>query len=334
MGDAQQNRVGRAGSRIFIATALSGGLQARLEPDFAVTGPVALPIGAHLDPAIAAEVGALVTVGVMETSAGVMDFFPNLALISCLGSGYDGVDIEAAMRRGIMVTHSPAANAAAVAELAMALLLAANRQVVAADKFVRDGLWRRNALVGVPVARGLEGRRIGIYGFGAIGAKIAARCAAFEAEIAYHNRSSKPEMPYGFHPTLQSLADWADTLMIAVRADASNRHAVDAGVMRALGPEGILVNISRGSVVDEAALIALLQSGELGSAGLDVFENEPMVPDLLKALPQVVLTPHVGGATRQARAAMEELVLSNIVAFFAGDAVPTPIPEMRPPPGR
>ena len=334
MSDAQKNDANRAASRIFIATVFSGGLRARLEPGFAVTGPVELPIIAHLDPAIAAEVRALVTVGIMETSAELMDFLPNLALISCLGSGYEGVDIAAAMQRGIMVTHSPAANAGAVAELAMALLLAANRQILAADKFVREGLWRRNALAGIPVARGLEGCRIGIYGYGAIGAKIAARCAAFEAEIAYHSRSEKPDVGYDFHQTLQSLADWADILMVAVRADASNRHAVDANVMRALGPEGILVNISRGSVVDEAALIALLRSGELGGAGLDVFEHEPMVPDALKAVPQVVMTPHLGGATRQARAAMEDLVLANITAFFAGRAVPAPIPEMKPMPPR
>lgn len=192
----------RAASRILIATVFSGGLRSQLDPAFTVTGPLPLPIVAHLDPGIAAEVRALVTVGVMETSAALMDFLPNLALISCLGSGYEGVDVAAAKQRGIMVTHSPAVNAAAVADLALALLLAANRHVVAADKFVREGLWQRNALAGVPVARGLEGRRIGIYGYGAIGAKIAARCAAFETEIAYHSRSKRPDVPYGFHPTL------------------------------------------------------------------------------------------------------------------------------------
>jgi glyoxylate reductase len=333
MGDAQQERAEKTATRIFIATVFSGGLQARLEPYFTVTGPVELPIIAHLDPATASEVRALVTVGIMETSAALMDFFPNLALISCLGSGYEGVDIEAAMRRGIVVTHSPAVNAAAVADLALALLLAANRHLVAADKFVRDGHWRRGTLARIPVVRGLEGRRIGIYGYGAIGAKIAARCAAFEAEIAYHSRTEKPDVAFKSYPTLQSLANWADILMIAVRADATNCHAVDADVMRALGPEGILVNISRGSVVDQAALIALLQAGELGGAGLDVFEHEPIVPDALKGLPQVVMTPHLGGATRQARAAMEDMVLANITAFFAGAALPTPIPEMRSPPG-
>ena len=334
MSDTQQNGARPAAPRIFIAPVFSGGLRARLEADFAITGPVELPIVANLAPSTAAEVRALVTVGATETGAELMDFLPNLALICCLGSGYEGVDIAAASQRGIMVTHTPAANAAAVAELAMALLLAANRHIKAADKFVREGLWRRHALPGLPVAKGLQGCRIGVYGYGAIGAKIAARCAAFETEVAYHSRTEKPDVAYGFHPTLQSLADWADILMIAVRADASNRHAVNAEVMRALGPEGILVNISRGSVVDEAALITLLQSGELGSAGLDVFEHEPMVPEALKALPQVGMTPHVGAVTRQALAAMEDLALANITAFFAGRAVPAPIPEMRPPPGR
>jgi hydroxypyruvate reductase len=210
----------------------------------------------------------------------------------------------------------------------MALLLAANRNIVTADKFVRAGLWQSNTATRMPVVRGLAGRRIGIFGFGAIGAKIADRAAAFETEIAYHGRSRKPLVPYAFHETLQSLADRADVLMVAVRADASTHHTVNADIMRALGPEGILVNISRGSVIDEQSMIALLQSGELGSAGLDVYEHEPAVPEALRAIPHVVLAPHIGGHTSEAHEAMQNLVAANIEAFFTGKPAVTPIPEM------
>jgi len=180
----------------------------------------------------------------------------------------------------------------------------------------------------MPLVRGLTGRRIGVFGFGAIGRKIAERATAFEAEVAYHNRSRKPEVPYAFHETLESLADWADILMIAARADASNRHSVSHAVMKRLGPEGIIVNIARGSIIDQEAMIALLQSGELGSVGLDVYEHEPSVPDTLKAIPQVVLTPHIGGGTLDAHEAMQGLVAANIEAFLAGEPVKTPVPEM------
>jgi glyoxylate reductase len=286
-------------------------------------------LGADLAAKDAAAIRALVTVGTLQTDAAVMDRLPNLGLICCYGSGYEGIDIDAALKRGITVTYSPAVNAAAVADLAMGLLLAANRHIVTADKFVRDGLWHGHPSARMPIVRGLTGRKLGVFGLGAIGTKIAARAAAFEMEIAYHNRSRRPDVPYAFHDTLQALADWADILMIAVRADATNRHAVNANVMRALGSSGIIVNISRGSVIDEQAMIALLQAGALGSVGLDVYEHEPNVPEGLIALPHVVLAPHVGGGTGEALEAMQNLVVANIKAFFAGQSVITPIPEMQ-----
>jgi hydroxypyruvate reductase len=298
-----------------------------------IIGPLESPIAAHLAPEDARAIQVLVTVGILKTPAELMDRLPNLKLICCLGSGYDGVDIDAALQRRIMVTHSPGANAASVADLAVGLLLAANRHLVLADKFVREGSWGKPRAQ-MQIVRGLEGRRIGIYGFGAIGAKIAARLAGFEVEIAYHSRREKPDVPYAFFSTLQALADWADVLMVAVRADASTRGAVDARIMRALGKEGIVVNISRGTALDETALIELLQSGELGSAGLDVFEHEPMVPAALTAIPQVVLAPHIGGRTMQAYEAMEDMVLANIAAFFKDGTILTPVPEMQPAPGR
>jgi len=314
---------------ILFARAFPARLRAGIDPAHRVIGPFAAPLEDHLGRDDARAVRVLVTVGVFKTQAPLLDLLPNLELICCLGSGYEGVDIAEAKRRGIMVTHSPAANAAAVAELAMALLLAANRNILQADRFLRDGSWQESAVAQMRIPRGLAGRKIGIYGMGAIGAKIAARAAAFEARIAYHGRAARPDLAYEFHASLQSLAEWADVLMVAVRANATNRGRVDAKVMRALGPEGILVNIARGSVVDETALIALLKSGELGSAGLDVFEHEPDVPKALTAIPQVVLTPHIGGRTAEAFEAMQDAVLANIAAFLTDGTVVTPIPEMR-----
>jgi glyoxylate reductase len=313
---------------ILQAASFPADLRSKIDPAIKLIGPFDPPVGASLAVAEAREVRVLLTMGTLKTDAGVMDRLPNLGLICCYGTGYDGVDLDAARKRGIMVTHSPAANALAVADHAMALLLAANRRIVMADRFVRDGLWSGNSAARMPLVRGLTGRRIGVFGFGAIGRKIAERAAAFEAEVAYHNRSRKPEAPYAFHETLESLADWADTLMIAARADASNRHSVSRAVMKRLGPEGIIVNIARGSIIDQEAMIALLQSGELGSVGLDVYEHEPSVPDTLKAIPQVVLTPHIGGGTLDAHEAMQSLVAANIEAFLAGEPVKTPVPEM------
>ena len=313
---------------ILLASSFPSGLLDKIDPSIAVMGPSDQAVGANLSSKEAASVRALVTAGAMKIDGVAMERLPNLGLICCYGSGYEGVDIKEAVKRGISVTYSPAANSSAVADLAMALLLAANRRIVMADKFVRDGLWHGNAAARMPDVRGLTGRKIGIFGFGAIGAKIAARAAAFETEIAYHSRSRKLDVPYAFHETLQALADWADILMIAVRADASTRHLVNSDVMRALGSEGILVNIARGSVIDETAMIALLQSGELGSVGLDVYEHEPSVPDSLKALPRIVLTPHIGGNTFEAHEARQSLVAANLEAFFAGKPVITPIPEI------
>lgn len=167
---------------------------------------------------------------------------------------------------------------------------------------------------------------MGIYGLGAIGEKIARRAVACEMEVAYHNRKPRPDVPYPYHASLPELAAWADVLMIAVRADATNRHAVDAGVLTALGADGHVVNIARGSVIDDEALIAALRDGAIAGAGLDVFEHEPAVPEALCAMRNIALTPHIGGDTNEARAAMSTMVLANLDACFAGRPVPNPVP--------
>jgi glyoxylate reductase len=180
----------------------------------------------------------------------------------------------------------------------------------------------------MPLVRGLTGRKVGIYGLGTIGEQIARRAAAFAMEIGYHNRRRRPDVSYPYYATLRDLARWADVLVIAVRAGPGNRHAVDAGILAALGPEGHVVNIARGSVIDEAALIRALREGLIAGAGLDVFEREPSVPDELVALENVVLTPHIAGGTLEAQAALQDLVVANVDAFFAGDPVLTPVPEL------
>jgi lactate dehydrogenase-like 2-hydroxyacid dehydrogenase len=272
------------------------GLRNKIDSSINVIGPFGLPVGATLSADEAATVRVLITMGSLTTDAAAMDRLPNLGLICCYGTGYEGVDLDAARKRAIMVTHSPSANASSVADLAMALLLAVSRRIVIADKFVREG--RLERWIGCthainPRPDWPENRCLRSW---CDGRKIANRAAAFEMEVSYYNRSRKLDVPYQFHESLQSLADWADVLMIAVRADGANQHVVDRGILQALGQEGIVINIARSSVIDEPVLVELLESGQLGGAGLDVYEREPAVPDSLKALTNVVLTPHIAAA--------------------------------------
>ena len=275
----------------------------------------------------AQRVRALVTWGTADTSRAALAHLPALGFVGCLGSGYEGVDLAAARERGIVVTHGPGRNASAVADLAMGLLIASVRRMFAANAFLRRGDWTGKSAASLPLAHGLTGRKVGIFGLGAIGVKIAQRAVAFEMDVAYHNRKPRADVSYPYHATLQGLATWADVLVVAVRADAATRHAVDAGVLAALGPDGHVVNIARGSAIDEAALIAALRDGVIAGAGLDVYEHEPHVPDVLLALPNVALTPHIGGGTLDAQAAMQDLVFDNLEAFFAGRPVLTPVPD-------
>jgi len=267
-------------------------------------------------------VRALITAGGTPLGPAVMDSMPSLQAIVCYGTGYDGIDLAAAAKRGIAVGHSPAANAAAVADLAVTLMLAVTRRLLPADNYVRTGSW--SEAKPSPLMRpqpGNPGRRIGIYGMGEIGRKIASRLAAFETEIAYFSRT-RQELPYRFVPTLEALAQWCNVLMIAVRAGADTHHAVDGNVLRKLGSGGYLVNISRGSVVDQPALVSALADGTIAGAGLDVYENEPNAPDQLTSLANVVLTPHLGGHTLESHAAMQDCVMANLEAFFAGKPLP------------
>jgi hydroxypyruvate reductase len=268
---------------------------------------------------------AMITAGGTQLPGRVMDTLPSLRAIVCYGTGYDGVDLAAARERDIAVGHSPGANAASVADLAVTLMLTATRRIVPADEFVRDGSWAASKpsplLRAVP---GNPGRRVGVYGMGEIGRKIAARMAAFEAEVGYFSRS-RHDLPYRYFESLEALAEWCSVLMIAVRASADTHHAVNADILKKLGSDGYVINIARGSVIDEAALAAALKDNIIAGAGLDVFEKEPHPPGVLTALPNVALTPHIGGHTADSHAAMQDCVIANLEAFFAGRPLAYPV---------
>ena len=269
-----------------------------------------------------AGIRAMITAGGTPLGGEMMDLMPKLGAIVCYGTGYDGIDLAAAAKRRIAVGHSPGANASSVADIAVTLMLAVTRRLLVADDYVRSGNWA--AAKPSPMMRpqpGMRGRRVGVYGMGEIGRKIAARVAAFESEVGYFSRSRR-ELPYRYFPSLAALAEWCSVLMIAVRAGADTHHAVDAEILKKLGADGYVVNIARGSVIDQQALVAALADKTIAGAGLDVYATEPHAPDALTAFPNVVLTPHIGGHTVESHIAMQDCVIANLEAFFAGRPLP------------
>lgn len=294
---------------------------------FEVLGPFRQHPAEALTPEQASRVKVVVTFGSQVSDAKLFDVLPNLRLLCCWGTGFERVDLAAARTRGITATHNPGANATAVADHALALMLASIRRVLPTDRFLRTGDWQGNAVTRLPPVRGLTGRRVGIYGLGAIGEKVAKRAAAFEMEIGYHNRHRRDDVPYAFFPSLLELATWVDVLVVAARADAATHHSVNEAVFRALGPDGHVINIARGSIIDEAALIEALRNNVIAGAGLDVFEHEPQVPEALRRLENAVLTPHTGAGTLEARDAMLDMTVANIECFFDSGRAITPIPD-------
>lgn len=250
-----------------------------------------------------------------------LDLMPRLRVASIFGVGLDAVDSEAVHARGVTVGYTPAVLTDCVADTAFALLLDVARRTPAADRFVRRGDWLQGSF---PLATKVSGKRLGILGLGRIGAAIARRAAGFDMDIAYTNRRAVEGSSWRFESSLPALARWCDFLVVAAAGDAG--VLVTAEVLDALGPQGYLVNVARGSVVDETALVQALQQGRLAGAGLDVFAQEPQVPDALRAMDQVVLLPHIASATHETRAAMAQRVLDNLACFFAGQPLPSPIP--------
>ena len=308
--------------KVLIYSRFSKTLMTRIAQRYELMDAAGKPPREVFTPEQLSQVHVLITAGGTPLGAAALESLPSLRAIICYGTGYDGVDLLAARARNIAVGHSPGANAAAVADLAVTLMLAATRRLVPADAFVRDGSWA--AAKPSPMLReppGNPGRRIGVYGMGEIGRKIANRVATFEAEVGYFSRT-RHDVPYHSFPTLEALADWCSVLMVAVRAGAETRHIINADILKRLGEEGCIVNIARGSVIDEAALVAALTEKTIAGAGLDVFDVEPHVPGALTALPNVVLTPHIGGHTLESHVGMQDCVLANLSAFFAGQPLP------------
>jgi lactate dehydrogenase-like 2-hydroxyacid dehydrogenase len=277
--------------------------------------------------ALLADVGlrirGVATGGGSGVKSAIFDALPGLEIIAINGIGTDAVDLNKAKARGVRVTTTPDVLTDDVADLAMTLLFAASRGLCVGDRFVRNGHWPRRAAL--PLARKITGKRLGIFGMGRIGRAIARRAQPFDMKIAYTDLNPLPDVPYNFEPDAVALASRSDFLVIAAAGGPQSRSVIGSAVFDALGPDGIVINVSRGSVVDEDALVTALVEGRIGGAGLDVFADEPNVPPALLALDNVVLQPHRASATVETRTAMGELVLANLAAHFAGQPLKTPV---------
>ncbi|WP_181708586.1 2-hydroxyacid dehydrogenase [Chthonobacter rhizosphaerae] len=283
--------------------------------------------------AVGPTIRAVATAGSAGVGADLMRRLPNLEIVAHFGVGYDPVDVGHAASAGVVVTNTPDVLTDEVADTAMGLLLMTVRELSAAERWVRAGNWETKGAY--RLTRGsLTGRRLGIFGLGRIGKAIARRAEAFGLSIAYHNRRPVADVAYPYHDTLVGLAAAVDTLMVVAPGGPGTRHAVNAAVLEALGPDGVLVNVGRGSVVDEAALVAALERGALLGAGLDVFEAEPRVHPGLMTRDDVVLLPHVGSASIPTRQAMGQVQVDNLAAWFDGKPPLTPVPETPVPAGR
>jgi lactate dehydrogenase-like 2-hydroxyacid dehydrogenase len=248
-----------------------------------------------------------------------LESVPAVEIIGNMGVGYESIDIAAAKAQGIAVTNAGAANAVDVAEHAFGLVLAVARRIAAGDRYIRDGRWPTEGRM--PITHRVTGRRLGILGLGNIGEEVAKRAAGFDMKIFYHNRRPRAELPYEYVESVEELARKVDFLVIATPGGEGTYRLVDGAVLEALGPEGVLVNIARGTVVDEAALVDALVDGRLGGAGLDVFDAEPQVPARLMALSNVVLQPHQAGATVEGIAAAIDVLVENLRNHFAGKPI-------------
>jgi len=271
---------------------------------------------------VGADVRAIATRGDLGANAAVIAACPKLEVISVYGVGYDAVDMAACRARGIRVTNTPDVLTDDVADLAVAMMLAQARGVVGADAFVRDGSWTKGPF---PLRHRVSGRRAGILGLGRIGFAIAHRLAAFGMQISYAATGLKDTPGWVYQPDPVALAENCDFLFVALAASSATRHIVNADVIAAVGPEGMIINISRAANVDEEALLAALETGSLGSAALDVFESEPLLNPRFLSLPNVLLQPHVGSATTDTRRAMGQLMRDNLTAHFAGEVLLTPV---------
>ena len=263
---------------------------------------------------------AVLTIGSTGLTGQEMAAMPSLELVCALGAGFENIDVEAARARGITVATGAGTNDDCVADHAFGLLLGVVRGLRPLDRLVREGVWR----TAIPLPPNVSGKRLGIFGLGAIGQKIARRAAGFDMPVGYHNRQPRPGVEHRYFDSLEALADWCDVLVCATPGGAATRHRINAGVLNALGAQGYLVNISRGSVVDTDALAAALREHRIAGAGLDVYESEPAPPEVLTGLDNVLLTPHVAGWSPEAVQSSVDQFLANADGHFSGRGVVAP----------
>jgi lactate dehydrogenase-like 2-hydroxyacid dehydrogenase len=280
----------------------------------------------RLSPAIAEKIrGVAVTYTSVSGDKATLSLFPKLEIISSFGVGYDHVDTAYACEHNIVVTNTPDVLTEEVADIALGLLIATLREFIKADRYLRSGLWMTQSF---PLSVGsLRDRKAGIVGMGRIGQAIGRRLEASRVPVVYHSRNAAAGVSYRHYPDLIEMAKAVDTLIVIVPGGAGTAKLINADVMKALGPRGVIINVARGSVIDEPALISALKSGTILAAGLDVFANEPAVPDELRAMQNVVLLPHIGSASVVTRNAMDQLVVDNLKAWFAGKPPLTPVAE-------
>jgi hydroxypyruvate reductase len=306
-------------------------MEIRVKPDVFLTfplppeleqlrdGPYTLHLSEGRPPDLPQEtrerVRAIITNGIKGADRTLIEYFPQLEIVASLGIGLDAIDLACAREHGVLVTNTPGVNADDVADLAMAMIIDRLRRIRDGNAFLLRGDWLKGPF---PLARTAGGRKLGIIGLGASGARIAARAAAFHMQVLWHGPRPKPQVDLPYVPDLVELASLVDVLVVSCAGGAATRHLVDGRVMEALGPDGVLVNVARGSIVDTTALIAALEQGRLGSAALDVFEDQPDVPASLQQCDRVLLTPHLGSATRETRARMGGMVLADLALHFAG----------------
>jgi len=270
--------------------------------------------------------GVAVSPAFGPVDAALFERLPALEIVASFGVGYDYIDAAAAAERDVVVTNTPGVLDDEVADLTIGLLLATIRRIPQADRFLRDGRWHDGSF---PLSPTLRGQRIGIVGLGHIGKAVARRLDGFGLAVAYHGRHRQADVAYTHYGSVVALAEASDVLIVVVPGGSATRHLIDAAVLRALGSNGVLINVSRGSVVDQAALIEALREGMIQAAGLDVYEDEPDVPEALIALDNTVLLPHIGSASVETRAAMGQLVVDNLVSWFDGNGAVTPVAESR-----
>ncbi len=268
------------------------------------------------------RIRGLVTSAFCGADAALMDALPKTEIISNFGVGYDSVDVGAARARGIPVTNTPDVLTEDVADLALGLILDTSRQISLMDRFVRSGQWPHQRFA---LGRSITGKRCGIVGMGRIGQAIARRVLACGMTVSWHGPRPKPDLAYAYEPDLKKLAQEADFLVVICPLSRETHHLINAEILDALGPTGVLINVARGPVVDEQALVAALTQKIIAGAGLDVFEHEPHVPEILFSCDTVVLQPHAGSATVETRAAMGQLVIDNLAAHFGGRPLLTPV---------